>query len=256
MTFSSPGTYRWAPRKVLRGAPATSAYLLTLAVTTATLAGSRVHVVSRLMAGASTNLHNMTWHPIYALAVSAFWVQSVGWLAPAALLMIVVMAPAERMLGTARTLLVFAAGHVGATVVTVGAIGVGVSVGWLPRSLEYAVDVGPSYGLAALGGVLALRLRPGLLRTSCVWALLVGLGLAAVIGADFTDSGHLAAALLGMGLSPLLSRTPHRVVALAPVPAPEARAPGVGGVSVVPAAAGLVPAAAARIPRRAMVAER
>jgi hypothetical protein len=195
---------------LLRGAPATSAYLLALLVTTATLAASGSHVVRRLVYGASTNVHNMTWHPLYVLLASAFWVESARYIWPMALLLVAVMAPVERLLGSARTVLVFVAGHVGATVVTVAAIGVGVSGGWLPRSLEFAADVGPSYGLAAVGGLLITRLRPGWLRRGGIAALLLGLGVAVALQEDFTDAGHLIAALLGMALAPLLIGTAVR----------------------------------------------
>jgi len=195
----------WTLRRAIGRAPATSLLLLTLLVTTATLAGSGAHVVRWLVKGASTNLHNMTWHPVYVLLVSPFWVQSVRWIVPVALLTVAVMGPAERVLGTRTTLLIFAAGHVGATLVTVGAIDVGVSRGWLPHSLAFAADVGPSYGLAALAGVLTFRLRPGLVRRIGLTMLMVALGVAAVVGADFTDAGHLAAAVLGLVIASRLT---------------------------------------------------
>lgn len=147
-----PGAWprRWTPRALLTGAPAASAFLLTLLVTTATLAGTGTDAERWVMASASTNLHSMTWRPMYALLISAFWVQTLSAIWPMVLLMLFVMAPAERLLGTTRTLLVFAAGHIGATVATVVGIAVGVTYGWLPHALVHAVDVGPSYGLVAL----------------------------------------------------------------------------------------------------------
>ena len=154
-----------------------------------------------LVASASTNFHNMTIDPIRVLVVSAFWVQSIPWIWLMAPLMVVVMVPAERFLGTGRTLFVFAAGHVGATVLTVAAIGVSVDYGLLPHRLAYALDVGPSYGLAALGAVLATRLPRRRMRRAAVGALLLGLATAVILGGDFTDAGHLLAALIGLALS-------------------------------------------------------
>jgi hypothetical protein len=124
--------------------------------------------------------------------------------------MLTLLAPAERLLGTGRTLLVFAAGHLGATAVTVAGVGVGVSFGWLPRSLEYASDVGPSYGLAAVAGVLATRLRPGLVRLAAIGAFVAALGLAVLVESDFTNAGHLVAVLLGLALAPLATRALRR----------------------------------------------
>ena len=185
-------------RTLLRQAPATAAYLVALVVTTITLASSSPHAMHWLVAGASTNLHNMTIDPLRVLVISAFWVQSTAWIWPMAPLMVAVMAPAERLLGTRRTLFTFAAGHLGATALTVAAIGVGVDHGLLPQHVAYALDVGPSYGLAALAAVLATRLPRGHMRGAAIGALLFGLALAVVLGGDFTDAGHLVAAVIGL----------------------------------------------------------
>jgi hypothetical protein len=190
-----------ALRTLIRQAPATVAYLVALTVTTTTLASSSPHALHWLVASASTNLHNMTTDPLRVLVISAFWVQSTPWIWPIAPLMVAVMAPAERLLGTGRTLFTFAAGHLGATALTVAAVGVGVDHGMLPRHLAYALDVGPSYGLAAVAAVLATRLPPGRTRVVAIGALLIGLALAVILGRDFTDAGHLVAAGIGLALS-------------------------------------------------------
>ena len=196
-------------RRLISEAPATTAYLVALMVTTATLANSSPHAVHWLVASASTNLHNMTIDPIRVLVVSAFWVQSTPWIWLMAPLMVVVMVPAERLLGRGRTLFVFAAGHVGATALTVAAISVSVDYGLLPHRLAYALDVGPSYGLAALGAVLATRLPRRRIRRGAVGALLLGLATAVILGGDFTDAGHLLAALIGLSLSRVAIPTAH-----------------------------------------------
>ena len=198
-------------RGFISKAPATTAYLAALMVTTATLANSSPHAVHWLVASASTNLHNMTIDPLRVLVVSAFWVQSTPWIWPMAPLMVAVMVPAERLLGTGRTLFVFAAGHIGATALTVAAIGVGVDYGLLPHRLAYALDVGPSYGLAALGAVLATRLPRRRMRRAAIGALLLGLTTAVILGGDFTDAGHLLAALIGLALSGVAIPTAHAV---------------------------------------------
>jgi hypothetical protein len=192
---------------LIRQAPATAAYLAALMVTTATLASSSPHAVHWLVASASTNLHNMTHDPLRVLVVSAFWVQSTPWIWAMAPLLVAVMAPAERLLGTGRTLFVFAAGHLGATALTVAAIGVGVDRGLLPHRLAYALDVGPSYGLVALGALLAIRIAARPLRLAAIGALLFGLATAVILGGDFTDAGHLVAALIGLALSRLVAGT-------------------------------------------------
>jgi hypothetical protein len=218
-------------RPLIREAPASGIYLAALMVTTATLAGSSTHAVHWMVASASTNVHNMTTDPVRVLLVSAFWVQSTPWIWPMAALIVAVMAPAERLLGTGHTLFIFAAGHLGATVLTVAAghlgatvltvaaghlgatvltvaaVGLGVDRGLFPHHLAYALDVGPSYGLAALAAVLATRLRRGHLRVATVGGLLFGLAIAVILGGDFTDSGHLVAVVIGLPLSRVVTVT-------------------------------------------------
>jgi hypothetical protein len=213
------------PRRIVREAPAATAYLVALMVTTATLAISSPHAVHWLVASASTNLHNMTIDPIRVLVVSAFWVQSTPWIWPMAPLMVAVMVPAERLLGTGRTLFVFAAGHVGATALTIAAIGVSVHYGLLPHRLAYALDVGPSYGLAALGALLATRLPRRRMRRAAIGALLLGLATAVILGGDFTDAGHLLAALIGLALSRVAIPTVPAPVEPAQLPLRNARSP-------------------------------
>lgn len=168
-----------------------------------------------LIATASTNLHNMRSHPLDVLVVSAFWLSSTWLFWPMVLLVLVVMAPLERRMGTGRTVAVFAAGHVGATLLTVSGIALGVGHGWLPTRVAYAVDVGPSYGLAALASRFILVLcRPGV--RGPLLALLAG-SLVGLVWAvpGFTSVGHLVAAGLGAGIAAGV----HRYAAARPVPA-------------------------------------
>jgi hypothetical protein len=173
----------------------TAASLLALAVTTATLAGSRAHSAHLMTLSASTNLHNLTAHPLDVLVASAFWLSSVWMFAPIAAGLVLVVGTAERLLGSMRTVLVFVIGHVGATLVTVAGVAVGVAHGWLPTSLTYAIDVGPSYGLAAVGAALIARTANARRRHAAA-LLVVALVLVVLVDRTFTDVGHLVAALL------------------------------------------------------------
>jgi hypothetical protein len=145
---------------------------------------------------ASTNLHNLMTHPAQVLLASAFWVSSAWMFVPIAAALVLVVGTAERLLGSVRTVLVFVVGHVGATLVTVAGIAVGVAHGDLPRSLAYAIDVGPSYGVAAVGAVLIARTADARRRHVTAALLAVALVLVVVVDRTFTDVGHLVAALL------------------------------------------------------------
>ena len=219
----------------MRRVPVTAAYLLVLSLTTLALAGAPGQVAQRVMAHVSTNLHNMASQPVRALVESAFWLESPGLIWPMAALFALVMGPAEYLLGAARTVVVFAVGHVGATAATLAIIAGGVGHGRLPSSIERAVDVGPSYGLAALAGLLVAGLPRARARRLGTALLLAALGGAVLLGGTFTDVGHLVAAALGLALAPLLVRErgllalpahpPRpRMVAGAPRPGPPAAA--------------------------------
>lgn len=187
---------RWAHHP-LQGAPLTAATLLALAVTSATLAGARARGADLMTLGASTNLHNLAVHPVEVLFVSIFWVATPWVFWPVAAVLLPVLGGAERGLGSGRTALLFLAGHVGATLLTVAGIAVGVGVGWLPASLTYAVDVGPSYGLAAVAAALVAAVATPRRRRVLAVALAVGLVGVVVVDRSFTDVGHLVAALIG-----------------------------------------------------------
>ncbi|MET9873255.1 rhomboid-like protein [Actinacidiphila glaucinigra] len=107
----------------------------------------------------STNLAELGSRPVRALLGSALWTES-----PAAfglyMLCFAVHAPAERRLGTRRWLGVAALAHVGASVLSRQAVLFGIHADRLPASLARTVDVGVSYGLAGVVGVLAHRVRP------------------------------------------------------------------------------------------------
>jgi hypothetical protein len=184
-------------------APFATASLLALAVTTATLAGSHGRGAHVLTFTASTNLHNLLSRPVGVLFASAFWVSSAWMFVPIGAALVVVVGAAERRFGTVRTVLVFVVGHVGATLVTVAGIALGVAHGWLPASLTYAIDVGPSYGLAAVGAVLVARTANPRLRSTAAVLLVGTLVLVVVVDHTFTDVGHLAAVLMGFGVSRL-----------------------------------------------------
>ncbi|MCA1845188.1 MAG: rhomboid family intramembrane serine protease, partial [Actinobacteria bacterium] len=113
-----------------------------------------------------------------------------------------IMAPVERWIGTYRWLATFAAGHIGATLATTVGIWLQVREG-AGRSLIYPVDVGASYGLAAMGGVLVYRLPR---RWKPVWlgSMAVYLGAPLVTSGTFTDWGHLVAFVIGLAMGPLV----------------------------------------------------
>lgn len=189
----------------IRASPATFVYLAILSVTTWVLAGASPKVVAALLEDQSTNLHHLTRDPVRVLIRSAFWLSGYQLLFWAALFL-VVLAPAERWLGTSRWLLAFASGHIGATLVTSLGIWIAIRSGAAPARLERVVDVGVSYGFGAIAALFTYRLAS---RWRGVWAAgLIAYATGGVfIDGDFTAYGHVAALIIGFALYPL-TRSP------------------------------------------------
>ena len=105
--------------------------LFTLGVTTLSLVDAAPGLTDRLLLTESTNVHNLAHDPLRVLGASAFWVGGTRLPWKVGVRFLLVTAPAERWLGTGRWLLAFAAGHVGATLVTVSGIATASTrVGW------------------------------------------------------------------------------------------------------------------------------
>ena len=184
-----------AVRAHLGAAPASTAYAFTLFVTWWTLRGVGAAVERRLIFSASTNLHNMQQNPVQVLVTSAFWTEGgFPWTTIAGFL--IVMAYAERWLGTARWILLFATGHIGATLLTITAISHAIDRGVIPVKVAVATDVGTSYGYTAVLAALAFRFR-GSIRLLWASTLTVVLVVSLWVAPTFTDYGHLCAAAIG-----------------------------------------------------------
>jgi len=185
----------------VRGSPATFLYLFVLSITTWVLLGLTGDIVDSILREHSTNLDQLRTNPVRVLIRSAFWVDGyllLVWV----VLFALVLAPAERWLGTVRWLFVFIAGHVGATLATAAGLWLAINWGLAPTRLQDVVDVGVSYGFAALAAVFTYRLpAPG----RWLWAggLIAAAAGAALIGGTFTDFGHLAAVMIGFAMYPI-----------------------------------------------------
>jgi hypothetical protein len=187
----------------VRGSPATFIYAGVIFVTTWVVAGLGSTQRDALLRAQSTNLHNLRTHPVDVLFRSAFWSGSTVFL-PFLLLLAAVLAPAEEWLGSFRLILVFALGHVGATLVTAVAIDHGFFSSTGEPGIGRSIDVGVSYGAFCVAAVLTYRLPRSVRWPYATSLVLVFSLLAFVVGRTFTDFGHFVSVLIGFAAYPFV----------------------------------------------------
>jgi hypothetical protein len=175
-----------------------AAVVVVVAIVVRVLPGTRTQ---DLVLDCSTNLDNLRHTPLLVLGASAFVVSPLWglWiLAP----LVVVFAAAQRWLGRAATVIVAVLGHVGATLFVAVLLAAGINDGLVDADVARAPDVGVSYGLAAVAGVLVGRVPRRWRPWYALGVLAVAAGLL-VIDPDFTGVGHVTAVLLGFALAVL-----------------------------------------------------
>jgi hypothetical protein len=174
----------------------TVAYAVILICVTATLSALGPSATDRVVRHASTNLHNLDHGHLGTLLGSAFVVEAGApyvWLPG----LVCLMGVAELLWQSGRLALVFAVGHIGATLLVAAGLVVAVNFGWLPGSITRATDVGMSYGATAVLGTLSAAVPRRWRRAWIGWWLAVGVAVV-WLGRDFTDVGHATAMVLGM----------------------------------------------------------
>ncbi len=181
-------------RSVPRSVPVTLTLIALLALTSYWIA--HASDPDQLLESASTNVHNLTRMPVRSFVLSAFVLSGGSWLL-AALELILSAGVLERVSGSLTMLKVFASGHIIATVLTEGALALGVAFGLLPHQDLRIIDVGISYGGYACAAA-ALVLLPKWWRVT--GATLIGstLLIALVLDPGMTPIGHLISVLVGL----------------------------------------------------------
>jgi membrane associated rhomboid family serine protease len=190
----------------VRQAPFSVAMLISIVTTTAILRWA-VSDDAEFLEWISTNAHNLGHRPITSLVASALVIDGQALLFWGVALALVLI-PVERRYGTLRTVAVFAAGHVLATLLTEVPVAIGIRLGYLPGSDARSLDVGISYGLAAVTAV-AVGLIPGR-RRFVITALMAGALVGVLISApSMTAAGHVLAFSIGIVCCALLRHAPR-----------------------------------------------
>lgn len=187
----SPGTYTW---------------LGILALTTFALTRIDPEALDYFLGARSTNLDGLARDPLRVLISSALWTDE-----PNFVYYLVVFhifhVPAERWLGTRRWLTVVATAHVGATLISQGTVWLGIHTGVIAASQAGTLDIGVSYTLAGVAGVLTYSVaRPW--RWIYLAGALVFLGVPLITKHTFTDVGHFSALLIGLSCHHLTKGRP------------------------------------------------
>lgn len=163
------------------------------------------HRPRRVAFAASTNLGNLRRRPLFALVSSAFVMASGAEVAVMPPLAALVLGAAQRRHGRALTLAAAVSGHVGATLATTAILELGIRRGWFASREGRRIDVGASYALATVGGLVLGGLA--LEGTARAWPARAVAGLSAALLAalignrDLTDAGHLIAWAQGLLLA-------------------------------------------------------
>ena len=208
-TWRRAARWSWCQLRLLvdvRANPATFVYLFTLFVTTVVIGATGTRLTTALLQSQSTNLTNLRHDPLHVLFTSAFWLPEGYQLILLVIPFAIVLAPAERWLGTWRWLVVFVTGHVGASLLTAVIIWAELERQMTSASLTRTVDVGASYGLVAILGVLTYRV-PTHWRVPYLVAVLGVIAVGMIAGPTFTDIGHVIAFGIGLACRSLVPRT-------------------------------------------------
>ncbi|WP_367326225.1 rhomboid-like protein [Streptomyces sp. HUAS ZL42] len=187
--------------RYVRSAPGTYVWLAMLFVTTVAVHHMSPEFEREFLRERSTNIEGLSENPVRVLFASALLIDGGIWL-PYVFLYSVFHAQAERWLGTLRWLVVCVTAHVLATLISESAVLLAMWDGRAPASTAGTQDIGVSYALAGVVGVLVYRIaRPW--RFWYLAGVLLVYGVPLVVGRTFTDFGHFVSLLIGFACHPL-----------------------------------------------------
>jgi hypothetical protein len=187
--------------RYVKRAPLTYSWLVLLLVTTIMQHTIPARHLRALLQKESTNLHHLASDPIRVLIQSLLWIDGKYWW-PYLIVFTLFLAPAERWLGQLRWLLIGLVCHVGATYLSEGYLYWRIQEAVSSPRLIDARDIGVSYFVVGIVGVLTYHI-PRRWRWLYLAAALVVFGVSLAVKRDFTQLGHLSALLIGLGCYPL-----------------------------------------------------
>ncbi|MGK5637805.1 rhomboid-like protein [Streptomyces sp. URMC 126] len=194
-------------RSWVRRSPGTHIWLLVIGVTSLVVAAASEGLETFLLHRTSSNIHELSKHPLQSLLISGFWIETPSSFLRYVVLFEVIHANVERWAGTWRWLFTVGVAHVAATLISQEVLLVAIEHHAAPRAMRHVVDIGVSYGLAAAAGLLSYRIpRPW--RWGWLVALVLFFAVPLATGGTFTDVGHAIAAAVGLACGPLVRGRP------------------------------------------------
>lgn len=192
--------YVWS---YVRSAPWTFGWLTVLLATTIVQHSVSRATLKNLLEERSTNLDNLNHDPVQVLVQSLLWVDGYFWL-PYLFMYWFLHAPAERWLGAWRWAVIGLSAHVAATYISEGVLRYAIRHGMADPQMVDVRDIGVSYFLAAIVGVLTYHVvKPW--RWAYLAIILAIFGLPLIFNLSFTGIGHFSSMLIGLAWYPLTS---------------------------------------------------
>ncbi len=180
----------------MTSAPLTLGWLVVLLATTRNQRKLSPRGRGRVLRRASTNLRHLRRRPHRVLFTSLLWFDGAA-NRPYLPLSIVLMAPAENRMGSARWMATGLAAHVGATYVSQSYLRRSIRRSAAPVHLGNARDVGVSYFMLGIVGRMTGYLpQPWRFRSQVAGAGVLVANLA--VNPTFTELGHLSAFHVGV----------------------------------------------------------
>lgn len=200
-----------------RGRDVALGYAAVVLVISLVIAAQPQSELERIVDSSSTNLVNLRSRPLYVLVVSAF-VVSPAWGLVILVPLVEAYGALQRWLGRASTVIIGGIGHIGATLFVATLEASAITRNRAGFRIARDADVGVSYGLAAVLGVLVARVSPRWRRWYVVASVAVMAGQLVVVQ-GYTALGHITAWALGLALARPISRAAGQPpTAAGPVP--------------------------------------
>jgi hypothetical protein len=186
-------------RELWRGRDVAVVYAVLVVAISILVAVQPPAVLRDIVQTSSTNLVNLRQRPLAVLFVSPLVISPVSglWIvAP----MVVGYGELQRWLGRGSAVVVGVLGHVGATLFVATMEVTQLAKGRVGFSIAASPDIGVSYGLAAVAGILVARVGPRWRRRYVIASLIVIVGQFLILR-NFTGLGHLTAWLIGLAIA-------------------------------------------------------